>query len=130
MNKILLLLFLGGMMMTSCNIVHNSGYPHKIYINGSGGSKTIFGEGYLSSDVSVYEFGNATAHSDTSLNDTVKRDSFLIQYKWLTVKWKYRGQSLIVEANPNTTGKNRKMWIRLGMALENDAEVTIVQNAY
>jgi len=129
MSKILHILFWGSILVASCNVAHNSGYPHKVHIGSDGGSIVVSGDGSLGGDVSVYEFDDATEHSTPSRNDTVYQDSFCIRHKWMTVRWAYAAHSFVVEAEPNTTGKSRKMWIRLGLWPDDDADVTVIQRA-
>lgn len=98
------------LLLASCSILHNYGYPYSISFGQEGGTKEISGKNcpyrleIKNADgegVSVHAFDDEFASSD----------SFGVSHQWLTVKAEKGDHKVFITAEPNTTGHSRKLYV-------------------
>ena len=70
----------------------------------------------------IADYNGDGAGSENSLDD----DSLIVTYKWLTIKAKTRDNNLTIIAEPNPTGKSRKLYI-YGDVTNQFAEIKVTQ---
>ena len=99
----------------------NFGYPSKVSFGREGGIKVVSGDHYLY-NLEIADYNGDGAGSENSLDD----DSLIVTYKWLTIKAKTRDNDLTIIAEPNTTGKSRKLYIYGGVQNQ-FAEIKVTQ---
>lgn len=114
------------LLLASCSILHNYGYPYSISFGQEGGTKEISGKDcpYL------LEIKNADGErvSVGFLDDEfAASDSFWVSHHWLTVKAKKGDDKVLITAEPNTTGHSRKLYV-LGMIMDSFFDTTVKQN--
>ena len=109
MKKIFTLLALVvAVVMTSCEKEVDLGYPTSVTFTADGGEKTITG---------VEPFTDAHIHDYNSGEDgefVPREDDIQCQvYEWLSIEYLANSTELKIIAEPNASGKSRKLHIEL-----------------
>lgn len=109
MNKLFTLLALVvAVVMTSCEKEVDLGYPTSVTFTADGGEKTITG---------VEPFTDAHIHDYNSGEDgefVPREDDIQYQvYEWLSIEYLANSTELKIIAEPNASGKSRKLHIEL-----------------
>ena len=109
MKKIFTLLALVvAVVVTSCEKEVDLGYPTSVTFTADGGEKTVTG---------VEPFTDAHIHDYKSGEDgefVPREDDIQCQvYEWLTIEYLANSTELKIIAEPNTSGKSRKLHIEL-----------------
>ena len=103
-----LLVLVFAVIMTSCEKEVDLGYPKMVTFTKDGGEKVIAG---------TTNFTDAHIHDYTSGEDgefVPREDEMWCQvYKWLTIEYLANSTELKIIAEPNTSGKSRKLHIEL-----------------
>ena len=121
MKKILILAS-AVLLFASCEGFDNHGYPSKMSFDARGGIKMVSGElAFMYLGIRDYN-GNGTSggHNDET------QDTFIVTYQWLTVKATPFKDEMTIVAEPNTTGKNRRLYIDGGTDTRN-VEIKVTQ---
>ena len=94
------------LLFTSCGKVGNYGYPSKVVLTKSGGSKEVKGNDYpYSIEIADYD-GNGKSASVYSAGDSLN-----VTYQWLTIKAKKKESKFTIIAEPKKGGKSRKLYV-------------------
>lgn len=93
------------MLMTSC-IDDNSGYPSDVYFTSEGGSQTITGYGGSHSF-----FLNRYGQDDLVHDELDENNNSVVELDWVKVIKFNNTHGVNIVAQPNTTGKERKMYL-------------------
>ena len=105
---VLLLIFATALIMSSCEKEVDLGYPKTISFTKDGGEKVITG---------ITDFTDAHIHNYKRGEDgefVPREDEIECQvYKWLTIEYIPHGTELKIIAEPNASGKSRKLHIEL-----------------
>lgn len=109
MNKLFTLLALViAVVMTSCEKEVDMGYPTSVLFTADGGENTISG---------IEPFTDAHIHDYKSGEDgefMPREDDIQCQvYEWLTIEYLANSTELKIIAEPNASGKSRKLHIEL-----------------
>ena len=109
MNKLFTLLALViAVVMTSCEKEVDMGYPTSVLFTADGGENTISG---------IEPFTDAHIHDYKSGEDgefVPREDDIQCQvYEWLTIEYLANSTELKIIAEPNASGKSRKLHIEL-----------------
>lgn len=113
MNNILIkfLLCILPFLCTSCFKEVDLGFPATVTFSKEGGTKTVTGDvAFTNADIHDYTTGEQG--EETLREDGTRYNS----YKWLKVEYKeykWNSKELTIYAEPNTTGKSRKLYIEL-----------------
>ena len=119
---VLLLIFATALIMTSCEFEETDlGFPKSITFTSNGGEKTIIGnESFVFAEIQDYK-GN---HGSIEGGEYGKLYNV---YDWLKVEYvELKNEVLKVYAAPNTTGKNRALYIEVYSGSEYDV-ITVKQ---
>ena len=119
---VLLLIFATALIMTSCEFEETDlGFPKSITFTSNGGEKTITGnESFGFAEIQDYKgnHGSVEGGEDGKLYNV---------YDWLKVEYiELKNDVLKVYAAPNTTGKNRTLYIEVYSGTEYDV-ITVKQ---
>ena len=104
--------------LAGCTNLDNYGYPKSLSFGKEGGQKVVKG------DDGIYHLTISNYNGDGNYSDG---DSIIVTYEWLTVKCAKFDDTWTIIAEPNTTGKNRKLYV-YGAVDDGDAEMTIKQS--
>ncbi|MBO5893899.1 MAG: BACON domain-containing protein [Alistipes sp.] len=108
-----LLVLVVAVVMTSCEKEADFGYPQSVNFTKDGGEKLITGTtnftGAYIHDYKSGEDGAFVPHED---------DIECQVYKWLTIEYLANSTELKIIAEPNTSGKSRKLHIELHLRQE------------
>ena len=100
-------------VMTSCEKEADFGYPQSVNFTKDGGEKVITG---------TTKFTDAHIHDYKSGEDGAfvpREDDIQCQvYEWLTIEYLANSTELKIIAEPNTSGKSRKLHIELHLRQE------------
>ena len=100
-------------VMTSCEKEADFGYPQSVNFTKDGGEKVITG---------TTKFTGAHIHDYKSGEDGAfvpREDDIQCQvYEWLTIEYLANSTELKIIAEPNTSGKSRKLHIELHLRQE------------
>lgn len=109
-------------LLISCGSSDNFGYPSKITFDKKGRETLISGNnGIYHIDIVNYDGEGVSAVIGSEV------DTIVVTNDWLSVRWKLFDSKLIVTAQPNATGKKRKLYIR-GMVDNFFADIKVVQH--
>lgn len=110
------LLFIG------CGETGNYGYPSKVVLTKSGGSKEVKGNDapYL------IEIRDYDGNGEVSKVFGAAGDSMIVSYQWLTIKAKKGDTKLQLIATPKQSGKSRKLYVHAPV-MDTGAEIKVVQ---
>ena len=112
------------LLLTSCEIFDNRGYPFKVNFGSQGGTQKVFGdEGIYTLEIADYNANGTSAQRDTIT------DSLIVTYEWLTAKAKMIDfdRSITLIAEPNKTGKKRRFYVR-GMVDNYSIDIKVTQS--
>ena len=98
------------LLLSACERADNFGYPSKVSFGREGGIKVVSGNDYFY-NLEIADYNGDGECSQNSMDD----DSLIVTYKWLTIKAKTRDNNLTIIAEPNPTGKSRKLYIYMVM---------------
>lgn len=116
-----ILLFFISLIIIGCGT--NYGYPSKVTFGNSGGTKTCQGDdACYGFDISDYN-GNIYGRSNIDLEG---KDTMIVTYDWLTVKYKRGDCHFKIIALPNTTGKKRTLYVA-GWIENSFAHIAVIQ---
>lgn len=119
--KTLLTFLLSLFLLASCWNSDNYGYPSKVEFGKEGGLKDCPGTSSFY-DVDIHDYnGNGEATISKGENDTI-----IVTYDWVSVKYKLYRAGLKITALPNTTGKNRRLYVYLYVD-DSFAEIKVTQ---
>jgi hypothetical protein len=90
------------LLLISCIEQENSGYPHKVSFESSGGTKEISGNVSFGGII-IYDGDNVASIDDN------RNDSIIVAYDWLTIKSKRNTMSVSIIAAPNADETSRKL---------------------
>lgn len=110
------LLFIG------CGETGNYGYPSKVVLTKSGGSKEVKGNDspYL---IEIHDYDG---NGEVSKVFGAAGDSMIVSYQWLTIKAKKGDTKLQLIATPKQSGKSRTLYIHAPV-MDTGAEIKVVQ---
>ena len=104
----------------------NNGYAGKVTFPAQGGTKVIKGESFMH----TYGIADFNGRNDEA-QDNSDEDSIRVSYQWLKAAsaFRERGKEIIVTAEPNTTGKRRRLYIH-GMVMNDVITIKVVQREH
>ena len=110
------------LLFTGCGETGNYGYPSKVVLTKSGGSKEVKGNGapYL------IEIRDYDGNGEVSKVFGAAGDSMIASYQWLTIKAKKGDTKLQLIATPNQSGKSRTLYVHAPV-MDTGAEIKVVQ---
>ena len=120
--KKLLFLLTTILLAASCTTDGNCGYPSKLSFPKEGGTVMVSGE-RAPQDIRISTY-NGDGESERLPLENV--DTVSVQYSWLSVKRKWGKPTLVITAEPNTTGKDRTLYIKAYIE-DHMAEIKIKQ---
>lgn len=123
MRKVLpIVIIFVALCFTSC-LENHHGYPKKINFPAEGGTIDITGDDYIvSMEITDYD-GHGSDHSKPEGMENYDYDS----YQWLTASSEKASYKITLTAEPNTTGRNRKLYLHLNFGPDY-ADILIKQN--
>lgn len=110
------LLFIG------CGETGNYGYPSKVVLTKSGGSKEVKGNDALY----LIEICDYDGNGEVSKVFGAAGDSMIVSYQWLTIKAKKGDSKLQLIAAPKQSGKSRTLYVHAPV-MDTGAEIKVVQ---
>ena len=109
MKKLFALLALVvAVVMTSCEKEVDLGYPKTVSFTKDGGEKVITGTTNFT-DAHIHDYKSGDDGEYVPREDEIESQV----YKWLTIEYIPHGTELKIIAEPNTSGKSRKLHIEL-----------------
>ena len=110
------------LLFTSCGKTSNYGYPSKVVLTKSGGSKEVKGNDapYL------IEIRDYDGNGEVSKVFGAAGDSMIVSYQWLTIKAKKGDTKLQLIAAPKQSGKSRTLYVHAPV-MDTGAEIKVVQ---
>lgn len=120
--KKLLFLLTSILLAASCTTDGNCGYPPKLSFPKEGGTVMMSGS-YAPYNIEVLNYNGDGKSERTVLEDP---DTISVQYSWLTVRRKRGTPTLVITAEPNTTGRKRKLYINVSVD-DRNAEIKVTQ---
>jgi hypothetical protein len=115
-----LLIAIACITLSSCD--KNSGYPKKAVFTRDGGTIEL-------TSAKRFEVNGLMRYNGKPVEakySEIQPDTFMYESEWLTVKGKIFDYKLILEAKPNDTGKERKVYIDLNYC-EDFPSIKVVQ---
>jgi hypothetical protein len=109
------------LLFASCNDNDNYGYTSNVNFGTNGGRKVILGN----NDFDILEINSYAGNGTVSNADN--SDSLIVTNQWLTVRCRKYDKKLVLIAEPNRTGKSRKMYVA-GWVMDSSAEIKVTQN--
>ncbi len=110
------LLFIG------CGETGNYGYPSKVVLTKSGGSKEVKGN----DSPYLIEILDYDGNGEVSKVFGAAGDSMIVSYQWLTIKAKKGDSKLQLIAAPKQSGKSRTLYVHAPV-MDTGAEIKVVQ---
>ena len=110
------------LLFTGSGETGNYGYPSKVVLTKSGGSKEVKGNDapYL------IEIRDYDGNGEESKVFGAAGDSMIVSYQWLTIKAKKGDTKLQLIATPKQSGKSRKLYVHAPIT-DSEAEIKVVQ---
>ena len=114
------------LLFTSCDLIgDNYGYPSKVTFASGGGIKDVSGE-------DCFYYVEILNYDGKGVGEGINpegggNDTLTVSYQWLTIKHRYGSTQLKVIAEPNHTGKRRRLYIH-GMVDDHPADIKVVQH--
>lgn len=110
------------LLFTGCGETGNYGYPSKVVLTKSGGSKEVKGNDapYL------IEINDYDGNGEVSKVFGAAGDSMIVSYQWLTIKAKKGDTKLQLIAAPKQSGKSRTLYVHAPV-MDTGAEIKVVQ---
>ncbi len=110
------------LLFTGCGETGNYGYPSKVVLTKSGGSKEVKGN----DSPYLIEIRDYDGNGEVSKVFGDHRDSLIVSYQWLTIKAKKGEAKLLLIAAPKQSGKSRKLYVHAPIT-DTEAEIKVVQ---
>ena len=110
------------LLFTGCGETGNYGYPSKVVLTKSGGSKEVKGN----DSPYLIEIRDYDGNGEVSKVFGDHRDSLIVSYQWLTIKAKKGEATLLLIAAPKQSGKSRKLYVHAPIT-DTEAEIKVVQ---
>ena len=107
-------------LLSSCFYHNNNGYPKKVVFYNEGGTETISGN-YSFGDL-IIQAGSEEYGSNVLLGDSI----ISVSYDWLKAETHRGAHSMTLTAQPNRTGRQRKLKI-FGYFGNEYAEIDVIQ---
>ena len=110
------------LLFTGCGETGNYGYPSKVVLTKSGGSKEVKGNDspYL---IEIHDYDG---NGEVSKVFGATGDSMIVSYQWLTIKAKKGDTKLQLIAAPKQSGKSRTLYVHAPV-MDTGAEIKVVQ---
>lgn len=125
--SILLLSVIIACIFTSCEPEEDFGFPSKIEIAGNGGTIEIKGSNDLPAGIIQIEVLDYNGDGNNSGLLSEEKDYIEATTDWLTVKYSFAEDKLVLIATPNDTNKNRKLYLYL-LSGRSRQEITVIQS--
>lgn len=125
--SILLLSVIIACIFTSCEPEEDFGFPSKIEIAGNGRTIEIKGSNDLPSGIIQIEVLDYNGNGNNSGLLSEEKDYIEATTDWLTVKYSFAEDKLVLIAAPNETNKNRKLYLYL-LSGRSRQEITVIQS--
>ena len=110
------------LLFTGCGETGNYGYPSKVVLTKSGGSKEVKGN----DSPYLIEIRDYDGNGEVSKVFGEHKDSLIVSYQWLTIKAKKGESKLLLIAAPNQSGKSRTLYVHAPV-MDTGAEIKVVQ---
>ena len=108
------------LLCTSCFEEVDLGYPYHVIFPKEGGEQIITGdESYVSIEITNYD-------GDTGFSSENEDGTEYDEFEWLKVESKYNSNELKIYAEPNKSGKLRKLYITINSGPEYQ-EIQVMQ---
>lgn len=117
-----LLLFGSFMALCACDTSDNFGYPSKITMTHEGCERIITGDIAFDN----IEIANYNGDGNSKSPNPDESDSLTVCYDWLTIKAKNYDKKLFLIAQPNKSGKRRKLYV-MGSSCNDLIEIKVEQ---
>ena len=110
------------LLFAGCGETGNYGYPSKVVLTKSGGSKEVKGNAspYL---IEIHDYDG---NGEVSKVFGAAGDSMIVSYQWLTIKAKKGDSKLQLIAAPKQSGKSRTLYVHAPV-MDTGAEIKVVQ---
>ena len=110
------------LLFAGCGETGNYGYPSKVVLTKSGGSKEVKGNDspYL---IEIHDYDG---NGEVSKVFGAAGDSMIVSYQWLTIKAKKGDTKLQLIATPKQSGKSRTLYVHAPV-MDTGAEIKVVQ---
>ena len=118
----LILLLTLPLLFTGCGETGNYGYPSKVVLTKSGGSKEVKGN----DSPYLIEILDYDGNGEVSKVFGAAGDSMIVSYQWLTIKAKKGEAKLLLIAAPKQSGKSRTLYVHAPV-MDTGAEIKVVQ---
>ena len=110
------------LLFTGCGETGNYGYPSKVVLTKSGGSKEVKGN----DSPYLIEIRDYDGSGEVSKVFGEHKDSLIVSYQWLTIKAKKGEAKLQLIAAPKQSGKSRKLYVHAPIT-DTEVEIKVVQ---
>ena len=110
------------LLFTGCGETGNYGYPSKVVLTKSGGSKEVKGN----DSPYLIEILDYDGNGEVSKVFGAAGDSMIVSYQWLTIKAKKGEVKLLLIAAPKQSGKSRTLYVHAPV-MDTGAEIKVVQ---
>ena len=110
------------LLFTGCGETGNYGYPSKVVLTKSGGSKEVKGN----DSPYLIEILDYDGNGEVSKVFGAAGDSMIVSYQWLTIKAKKGDSKLQLIAAPKQSGKSRTLYVHAPV-MDTGAEIKVVQ---
>ena len=110
------------LLFAGCGETGNYGYPSKVVLTKSGGSKEVKGNDapYL---IEIHDYDG---NGEVSKVFGAAGDSMIVSYQWLTIKAKKGDTKIQLIAAPKQSGKSRTLYVHAPIT-DSEAEIKVVQ---
>ena len=110
------------LLFAGCGETGNYGYPSKVVLTKSGGSKEVKGN----DSPYLIEIRDYDGNGEVSKVFGEHKDSLIVSYQWLTIKAKKGDSKLQLIAAPKQSGKSRTLYVHAPV-MDTGAEIKVVQ---
>lgn len=110
------------LLFAGCGETGNYGYPSKVVLTKSGGSKEVKGN----DSPYLIEILDYDGNGEVSKVFGAAGDSMIVSYQWLTIKAKKGDTKLQLIAAPKQSGKSRTLYVHAPV-MDTGAEIKVVQ---
>ena len=121
-GALLTLLLTLPLLFAGCGETGNYGYPSKVVLTKSGGSKEVKGN----ASPYLIEILDYDGNGEVSKVFGAAGDSMIVSYQWLTIKAKKGDSKLQLIAAPKQSGKSRTLYVHAPV-MDTGAEIKVVQ---
>lgn len=109
--------------MQSCN-KDNFGYERKVEFTAKGGTQTITGTEPIY-ELSIANYNGEEEYDDDELDGDESVMS--VKFRWLSATAKRNTKTIVITAEPNTTGKRRVLYV-YGDVNNRSASIKVIQD--